>query len=139
MRTIGLSVALLAIAACGGSSDATAPPAPPSPTASPTQVTVNATPELTFTPSTTTIAPGGTIAFAFGSVAHNVYFDATAGAPADIAGQNANSRVSVTFPTAGTYVYHCHIHPQMTGTIIVAATSTPSDSTGGGTGGYTYP
>ena len=72
--------------------------------------------------------------FAFGSVPHNVYFDAAAGAPPNVPGNNANTSVSVTFNTAGTYVYHCHIHPSMTGTIIVAATQANAGSSGGGSG-----
>jgi plastocyanin len=119
MRFISCSAIILAAVACGGGST-TAPSQTPSP--SPTSATVNATPSIAFSPATTTIAPGGTVTFAFGSVPHNVYFDSTAGAPQNIPGNNANTSASVTFNTTGTYVYHCHIHPSMTGTVIVGST-----------------
>ncbi|MEO6865783.1 MAG: plastocyanin/azurin family copper-binding protein [Gemmatimonadaceae bacterium] len=107
------------LAACGSSSSYVTPPA--SPTPSPQAATVNATPSIAFTPSTTTVAPGGTITFAFGSVGHNVKFDTGTNPPADITGSNANTSISRAFPAAGTYTYHCTIHPSMTGTITVAA------------------
>jgi len=80
------------------------------------------------------LAVGGTVTFAFGTVGHNVYFDnATAGAPSDITGVNANVSVSRSFPSAGTFEYTCHIHPGMKGTVVVGAASTPI---GGGSSGY---
>lgn len=136
MRFIGLSAILLGAIACGGSSSTAPSGTTPSP--SPTKATVAATPSIAFSPAATTIAPGGTVTFAFGSVPHNVYFDATAGAPSDIPGNNANTTVSVTFNTPGTYVYHCHIHPSMTGTIVVAATMQANAAANTG-GGYGYP
>ncbi|MEO7083281.1 MAG: plastocyanin/azurin family copper-binding protein [Gemmatimonadaceae bacterium] len=130
MRFIGRSAILLAAIACGGSSSTAPPQTPSSP--SPSSATVNATPSIAFSPATTTIALGGTVTFAFGSVPHNVYFDATTGAPQNIPGNNANTSASVTFNTPGTYVYHCHIHPGMTGTVIVGATMQTNS------GGYGY-
>ena len=121
---------LALVSACGGSAGGTVtapPPGPPAMTA-----TVNATPAIAFNPSPVRIAPGGTITFAFGSVAHNVYFDAVAGAPADIPGNNASASVSRTFMSAGTYVYNCHIHPGMSGTIVVGTTATNDTTSGGG-------
>jgi plastocyanin len=121
---------LAVLSACGGggAGTVTAPqPGPPAMTA-----TVNATPDIAFNPSPVKIVPGGTITFAFGSVAHNVYFNAVAGAPADIPGNNAGTSVSRTFASAGTYVYNCHIHPGMTGTIVVGTTATSDTATGGG-------
>jgi len=121
-------VALLS--ACAGSAAGTVTAPPPGQLG--TTATVNATPAIAFNPSPARIAQGGTITFAFGSVAHNVYFDAVAGAPADIPGNNASASVSRTFMSAGTYVYNCHIHPGMSGTIVVGTTATSDTTTGGG-------
>lgn len=80
--------------------------------------TVEATPSLAFTPSSLTVASGTAVTFSFGSVTHNVTFTAATGVPADI-GNTMSANVSRTFSTAGTFSYHCTIHPQMTGTIVV--------------------
>jgi plastocyanin len=119
MRRVATAlVPCLFLAACGGGMD-TAPntpnPSPPSSTA-----TVQATPSIQFTPANVRLAVGGTVTFAFGSVPHDLYFDnAPAGAPANIAAPTSNASVMRTFATAGQFVYNCHIHPGMTGTITV--------------------
>ena len=82
--------------------------------------TVNASASLAFSPSTLTINAGEVVTFAFGSVAHNVAFDnPTAATPTDIGGLNTNTSIQRTFTTAGTYNYHCTIHPFMTGAVVV--------------------
>ena len=117
---------LALLAGCGSASTSSSPTdAPPTLAA-----TVNATPDLVFAPVPASILPGGTITFAFGAVAHNVFFDPAPGAPADIPGNNTSTTVARTFPSAGTYNYSCHIHPGMRGTIVVATTS--SSNTMGG-------
>lgn len=108
---------VLLVAACG--SDKTAaeptPPAPPS-----LAEEVQATEQITFSPSPVTIVRGGTVTFDFGSVPHNVFFDGgPAGAPANITGQNTSVSKTLTFDSVGTFVYNCHIHPGMKGTVIV--------------------
>jgi plastocyanin len=118
IRNIGSLAVIAAMSACGSSS-------------APTQTgggnpgadaTVDATPAIAFTPSNVTVTVGETVKFAFGSVAHNVYFDASpAGAPADITGSNANKSVTRTFNSVGVFEYDCHIHPGMSGTITVVA------------------
>jgi plastocyanin len=66
------------------------------------------------------LALGGTVTFQFEGVQHNVFFDDPGeGAPDDIPQPTANASVARTFDTPGSYVYHCHIHPEMTGTIVV--------------------
>jgi len=113
---------IVALAACSGSSgpygggggNQNPPPPPPPPPGN----TVNATANLAFSPGSLTINSGETVTFAFAGVAHNVFFD-TPGGPADIGGNNANVSVQRTFNTAGTYQYHCNIHPSMTGTVVV--------------------
>jgi plastocyanin len=97
---------------------------------SPRTATVDATPEITFNPFPATIALGGTVTFAFGSMPHNVYFDAAPGAPADIPGANVNVSTTRTFATAGTYSFRCRIHAGMKGSIVVRDTTTATtDST----------
>jgi plastocyanin len=107
---------IVAVAACGGSGGyggTTAPPPPPPPN------TVNATPSEAFTPGTLNVHAGDVVTFAFGSLAHNVFFTPAAGVPADIAGNNRSVSIARTFATPGTYQYTCHIHPQMHGSVVV--------------------
>jgi plastocyanin len=93
-------------------------------------VTTSAT---AFTPATVSIGVGGTVTFAFGAVAHNVFFDnSVSGAPDPIPGTNANMSEARTFTSAGTFEYDCHIHPGMKGTVVVGSTSTAP--VGGGLG-----
>jgi|SRR5450432_426967 plastocyanin len=82
---------------------------------------ITATTGLAFDPNTVTVArSGGTssVTWHFQATAHTVTWDATAGSETDIpATMNAN--VSRNFTVAGTYHFHCSIHPQMTGVITV--------------------
>lgn len=78
--------------------------------------------EFFFSPSPDTVAAGTTVTFQFGNVAHTVTFD-TDGSPANISslalGGVMEGDSSRTFPTAGTYTYHCSIHTYMMGTVVV--------------------
>ena len=112
-------LALFALAACGG--DSSSYPVDPTPDQTPVQsATVQATPSLAFTPSRVNLLVGGTVTVAFGSVEHNLFFDnAPAGAPENITAPSANKSVTLTVATKGTYVYNCHIHPGMSGRVVV--------------------
>ena len=103
-----------ALAACGGGDDDG--PSGPSPG---TSATVDATPQLTFSPSTVTIAAGGTVNFRFGTVPHNVIFNAVTGVPTNVAAPTTNTTVARTFATAGTFPYVCSLHAGMAGTVVV--------------------
>jgi plastocyanin len=115
-RTLA-TLGILAAAACdssyGGNGGVSSPPPPPS------GRTIAATPSLTFGPDSLIANVGDAVTFAFGSVPHNVFFDATTGAPADIGGANANISIERTFATPGTFTYTCHIHPFMRGKVVV--------------------
>lgn len=82
---------------------------------------ITATTGLAFDPSTVTVArAGGTssVTWHFQATAHTVTWDATAGSVTDIPA-TMNASVSRNFTVAGTYHFHCSIHPQMTGVITV--------------------
>jgi len=80
---------------------------------------VTATTALSFNPNAVTIPAGDTIYYTFQSVQHNVVFD-TPGNPGNVP-STADATVKRKFPTAGTFNYHCSIHPTMTGTVTVSA------------------
>jgi plastocyanin len=71
-----------------------------------------------FTPTTTTVKPGGVVTWTFGARRHNVAFVASPGAPENIPNL-LNDQASRTFTTPGTYAYVCTLHAGMVGTVIV--------------------
>ena len=119
VRTLAfVAVTCFAANACSGGGYGS-PSSSTTPNTPPVADQVSATASLAFDPSTLNTTVGHTVTFKFGSVGHNIYFDAATGAPADIPGVNSNSSVTRTFDTAGTYTYSCHIHPSMQGKVVV--------------------
>ncbi|HTE44983.1 MAG TPA: plastocyanin/azurin family copper-binding protein [Gemmatimonadaceae bacterium] len=100
---------LIAVAACGSDSN-TAPEVP-------TSTNAVAVADFAFTSSSIQVTPGTTVTWTLAANAsqHNVTFsDGIASA-----NLNAGAKFTRTFATAGTFAYHCTIHPQMTGTVTV--------------------
>ena len=81
---------------------------------------VAATAQIRFAPDSVTIEQGGAVTWNFGAVPHNVVFNAVAGRPQDIAGQNVNVAVRRTFAQVGTFAYVCTIHPGMAASVTVS-------------------
>lgn len=138
LAALALGTAVALTAACGGGGSGygddaptapTAPAAPGSPPSNAAGPTVQATPQLTFTPREVAIGTGATVTWAFGPVAHNVTFAATAGSGGEYGGGSSgspsnvpttsNASVARAFSAAGTYGYECTIHPGMTGSVTV--------------------
>jgi plastocyanin len=82
-----------------------------------------------FSPGSVTVAVGDTVTWANADAqSHTATADDASFDTGTIA---RNTSKSVTFSTAGTFGYHCKIHPAMTGTVIVQAAA--------GGGGATIP
>jgi plastocyanin len=88
---------------------------------------------LQFQPATVTVEVGDTVTW---SNADGVSHTATADDGSfDTGTISGGASASHTFTTAGTFAYHCEVHPTMTGTVVVQA---PAGGGGGG-GGATQP
>jgi plastocyanin len=108
----------LACCACGGSSSS---PSTPTPTPTGTLVSiVSGSSNLTttaYSPNPVTVSVGGTVTWmnndntAHTSTANGGAFDSATIAP--------GATFSRTFPTAGSFPYHCSVHPGMVGTVNV--------------------
>jgi plastocyanin len=128
---LALSVAL--VAGCSSNSSTTTPTVPTTPKSSPstspssggTTITIA---DFSFSPATVTVAVGAKVTWKnTGATDHTV-----TGSGWDSGNIAPGSEYSKTFDTAGTFDYHCSIHPTMTGKVIVTASGT-SGGTGGGT------
>jgi len=84
--------------------------------AAPTSAGVVA-PTLAYSPTTVDVSAGGTVTWTFGPVPHTVSFT-TSGAPADVPELSSGSAAR-TFPTNGSFSYHCTIHAGMNGLVRV--------------------
>ena len=111
-------VGLVAAAACGGGSDSGTGPIDNGGGGTLVHAKrVTATSGLAFDPSAVSIPANDSVFFTFQGVQHNVIFD-TPSSPTNI-GNTTSATVKRRFPTAGTFDYHCSIHPQMTGRVTV--------------------
>ncbi|MGE5244863.1 MAG: plastocyanin/azurin family copper-binding protein [Betaproteobacteria bacterium] len=118
--TLLLATGLLASAvACGGSSNSN--PTSPSPPASSADVTVGIVGDRasqSYSPSPVTMRVGQTIAWHNNdSITHTATQDAGTFNTGNLAAGATSA--PVTMSTAGTFTYHCTIHPGMVGTVTV--------------------
>jgi plastocyanin len=122
--SILLTALVFVAAGCGGGygSDATNTPTGPNPPSTPrtpsnptatNQVTVS---DNTFTPADVTVPVNTSVrwTWADGASLHNVTF--ADGGSGDRAG---GAEFIKLFPNAGTFDYHCTIHPNMAGSVVV--------------------
>ncbi len=77
-----------------------------------------------FSPNPIQIAAGSTVTWTNNTgPRHTATSDTGAWTTGNIA--PGGTSAAVAFPTAGTFPYHCAIHPSMTGTVIVSAAAAP--------------
>jgi plastocyanin len=126
-RTLFGLVVLLAVlavaAACGsgsgngGATPASATPSASSGSAAPSGGSTVEIKNFMFTPMTLTVSVGTTVTWKFDdSTQHTVTANDKSFTSSPMA---SGQTYTHTFNTAGTVAYHCSIHPDMTGTIIV--------------------
>lgn len=85
---------------------------------------------MSFTPNSLTVPVGTSVTWTNkDAVTHTVTSDTGL---FDSGNLTSGSKYTYTFPTAGTYAYHCKIHAGMTGTIVVTAATTTTTGTGYG-------
>lgn len=122
LKEVCKAVAVASIIACGGGGDSSVSPPPPPPP--PPVGGVSITNDL-YTPASRTVAVGAQVSWVWHTCSgdvytgqqcnqHNVTFDDGIASPTQDQGS-----FNRTFATAGTYTYHCTVHPSMTGTITV--------------------
>jgi len=86
-----------------------------------------------FIPNPVTIAMGGTVTWEnTDTAAHTITSGTAADGPDGVFDSSlimaGGASFSHTFDAAGTYPYHCMVHPWMTGSVVVGGTSTPADT-----------
>jgi len=121
-RVTSVLILALCFAACGGYSSPSAPST--GPTSAPAGSTTVTIPSGASTQTTTafgqnpmTVAVGTTVSWLNDdSITHTSSADGNQWSSGNIA---PGSRFNFTFASAGRFTYHCQIHPNMVGTIVV--------------------
>jgi len=114
MVTVGILALLLIFAACGGTNDTTTSTGTGATSGAGAQVVMRNT---AFDPDSLTINAGETVTWTNeDSAAHTVVGDNGEFESAELANGDT---FSFMFDQAGTYTYHCSIHPSMKGTVVV--------------------
>jgi plastocyanin len=120
LKEVFKAIGVASLLACGGGGSASVSPPPPPPPGG-VSITNDA-----FTPASRTVAVGSNVSWVWNTctgdvygtgqqcASHNVTFDDGVASPT----QNQGS-FDRAFTAAGTYTYHCTVHPAMTGTITV--------------------
>ena len=108
--------AVVAIGACSPAAATSAPSTGVAPGGAAGAVQIK---NFAFAPATITAAVGSSVTWTNGdTIDHTVTFDDTTVKSSDhISG---GSTYQVTFTKAGTFTYHCSIHPTMLGTVTVS-------------------
>ena len=120
--SVTLIIAMGALAACAKSPAATTAPnyVPPTTSGGSTEAAGSNKIDISgfaFSPSTLTVKAGTTVTWTNkDSVDHTITSDTNV---FDSGNMGSGDTFSYTFTTAGTFVYHCTVHPSMVGTIIV--------------------
>ena len=114
------------LGACSGTTTAGTTPSAPTASQQPaaaTAVQVIADPNTigAYSPPTVTVTTGQTVKWVFqGPIPHTVTADDSSFSSGGVAnGLDNGQTYTHTFAAAGTYPYHCAIHPQMHGTVVV--------------------
>ena len=123
LRGLLVMFALAASTACGGYSPASPTPTPTTvvPDGSTASVTIPmgaaSLGDRAYNPGDLTVAVGSTVIWVnTDTVVHTTTSNASGWNSGSIA---PNQRFATTLQTAGTFAYHCAIHPGMVGTVIV--------------------
>jgi plastocyanin len=127
VRMIFALVVVLLATACGGSTSPTPTTPTPTPTAAPTLSASTSTVAIVsgastmtntaYSPNPINITPGTTVSWVNND---NTTHTSTGNAGIWSSGSIApGDRFSFTFQSAGTFSYHCSIHPNMVGTVNV--------------------
>ena len=126
---ITLSAIILVSCGSGSSSPTNPTPTPTAPTPAPTPpaTSISATVSIpigasslgsrAYVPTPVTIAPGGTVRWTNDdTIAHTTTSNSAVWNSGNV---SPGDHFDVTFTTAGTFPYHCTIHPGMVGTVTV--------------------
>ncbi len=127
------TVAALLVAACGGGGTTTTSTPTPAPTATTAQPTPSPTPTVvqvkiveannmySFNPATLTIKVGTQVVWTNTTDAPHTVTSDMAGVFGTIGNLTQNQTFMFTFTSAGTFAYHCNVHPYMKATITVTS------------------
>ena len=121
VRLLSVTGLILLLTACGSSSPSTPTPSSPSPGAGGTPVTIVSGASImtttAFAPNPITVGVGGSVTWTNND---NTSHNATANDGTWNSGNIApGASFTRSFPTVGSFPYHCTIHPGMVATVVV--------------------